>query len=59
MFSIAPLGCQEKGGSVFAQRWMNGLMAERHERIKRSVKVLARLLLINAVVFIDGFPSPG
>ena len=44
MFSIVPLGCQEKRGSVFAQRGMNGLMAERRQRIKRSVKVLARLL---------------
>src|SRR5262245_6630875 len=47
MFSIAPLGCQEECGSVFAQRRMNDLMAEKQERIKRSVKVLARLLLMN------------
>jgi hypothetical protein len=51
MFSIAPLGCHDKRDSVFAQRGMNGLMAERQERIKRSAKVLARLLLINAEGF--------
>jgi len=51
MFSIAPLGCQEECGSVVAQRWMNGLMAEKQERTKRSVKVLARLLLMNAEAF--------